>query len=135
MRRICAAAASASSPRPWPTLTFHSPDSPSMYSRPSASRSIAPLPLDNDQRLPVVVGVMQRVNEIAPIGFEQLRGAVHITSYPPSARPVPLPRPRRNALRFWPARSRLLRQARGTGQPPWPGPLTPRLGDRGAKRW
>jgi hypothetical protein len=25
------------------------------------------------------------MNEIAPVAFEQLRGAVHIPSYPPSA--------------------------------------------------
>ena len=37
-------AASASSARPWPTLTFHRPESPSMHSRPSASLSIAPRP-------------------------------------------------------------------------------------------
>ena len=43
------------------------------------------LPLDNDQRLSVVIGMVQRVNEIAPVAFEQLRGAVHIPSYPPSA--------------------------------------------------
>src|SRR6202035_3069698 len=87
------------------------------------------LPLDNDERLPVVIGVVQRMNEIAPVAFEQLRGAVHIPSYPPSARPIPLPRSRRNALRFWPARSRLPRGARGTGQPLWTGPLTLRLRD------
>jgi hypothetical protein len=33
----------------------------------------------------VVIGMVQRVNEIAPVAFEQLRGAVHIPSYPPSA--------------------------------------------------
>ena len=43
------------------------------------------LPLDNDQRLPVVIGMVQRMNEKAPVAFEQLRGAVHIPSYPPSA--------------------------------------------------
>ena len=34
--------------------------------------------LGDDQRLPVIVGMMQRVNQIAPIGFDQLGGAVHL---------------------------------------------------------
>ena len=42
---ICAAAASASSLRPWPATTFHSPARPSIYSLPSASIRIAPSPL------------------------------------------------------------------------------------------
>ena len=42
-RRICVAAASANSGRPWPMLTHHSPDVPSSISRPSASFSVAPL--------------------------------------------------------------------------------------------
>jgi len=42
---ICAAAASASSVRPYPTFTFHSDAKPSMYSRPSMSVRVAPLPL------------------------------------------------------------------------------------------
>ena len=41
---ICVSAASPSSLRPWPTFTFHRPESPSMYSRPVESVSIAPLP-------------------------------------------------------------------------------------------
>ena len=41
---ICSAAASASSSRPWPTLTFQRPDSPSMYSRPWMSLIVAPRP-------------------------------------------------------------------------------------------
>ena len=36
------------------------------------------LALDNDQRLPVIVGMVQRVNQIAPVGFDQLGGAVHV---------------------------------------------------------
>ena len=60
-----------------------------MYSRPSASRNIAPLPLDDDQRLPVIIGVVQRVNEITPVGLEQLGGAVHVRSYPRA--PLALP--------------------------------------------
>ena len=42
--RICAAAASASSARPWPTLANQSPAVASRYSRPSASQTRAPSP-------------------------------------------------------------------------------------------
>jgi hypothetical protein len=41
---ICVRAASPSSLRPWPTFTFHRPESPSMYSRPVESLSSAPSP-------------------------------------------------------------------------------------------
>src|SRR5262245_904484 len=41
---ICLAAASASSRRPCPSTTFHSPDRPSRYSLPSASVNTAPSP-------------------------------------------------------------------------------------------
>src|SRR5271170_5957656 len=41
------------------------------------------LALDNDQRLPVVVGMVQRVNQIAPVGFDQLGGAVHLVLLKP----------------------------------------------------
>jgi hypothetical protein len=41
---IWAAAASASSVRPCPTLTFQSPARPSRYSRPVASVTVAPRP-------------------------------------------------------------------------------------------
>ncbi len=47
------------------------------------------LPLDDDQRLPVVIGMVQRVNEIAPVAFEQLRRAVHSPSYPPDRNTYP----------------------------------------------
>ena len=52
------------------------------------------LPLDDDQRLAVIVGMMQRVNEIAPVRFEQLGGAVHLCLlscvHPTALRPRPL---------------------------------------------
>src|SRR5262245_65682289 len=41
---ICLAAASASSLRPCPSTTFHSPDRPSRYSLPSASVNTDPAP-------------------------------------------------------------------------------------------
>ncbi len=50
-----------------------------------------PMPFDDNQRLTVVVGMMQRVNQVAPVGFEQLGDAVHVASSPPV-------RTRRNAL-------------------------------------
>src|SRR5438046_451718 len=36
------------------------------------------LAVDDDQRLPVIVRVMQRVQQKPPVGFEQLGGAVHL---------------------------------------------------------
>ena len=36
-----------------------------------------PLAFDHDQRLAMVVGVVQRVNQIAPVALDQLGGAVH----------------------------------------------------------
>ena len=48
-----------------------------MTSRPSARCSIAPSPLVDEQRRLVVLGMVQRVNQKAPVAFEQLRGAVH----------------------------------------------------------
>ena len=48
-----------------------------------------PAPLDDDQRLAVVIGMVQRVNEIAPVRFEQLGGAVHVRSF--SRAPLALP--------------------------------------------
>ena len=38
--------------------------------------------LDDNQRLAVIVGIVQRVDEIAPVGFEKLAGVVHRRSYP-----------------------------------------------------
>ena len=37
-------------------------------------------PLDDDQRLPVIIGMVQRVDEVAPVGFEKLIGVVHFRS-------------------------------------------------------
>src|SRR5277367_2587145 len=41
------------------------------------------LALDDDQRPPVIVGMVQRVNQIAPIGFDQLGSAVHVVLLKP----------------------------------------------------
>ncbi len=37
-------------------------------------------PLNDNQRPPVIIGMVQRVDEIAPIGFQKLAGVVHVRS-------------------------------------------------------
>src|SRR6516165_5109719 len=52
-----------------------------------------PTPFDDDHRLPVVIRVMQRVDEIAPVGFDKLAGVVHGRSYVRAFSSIAYPRP------------------------------------------
>ena len=38
---------------------------------------VIPSVFDDNQRLAMIIGMVQRVDEVAPVGFEKLAGVVH----------------------------------------------------------
>ena len=42
-----------------------------------------PMPVGDDQRLAVIIWVMQGVNEKTPVGLDEFSGAVHVGSFSP----------------------------------------------------
>ena len=75
--RICSAAASASSPAAVPDIDVPQPGEAVDDLAPVGEVQHRALALVDQQRRLVLLGMVQRMDQIAPVAFEQLRGAVH----------------------------------------------------------